>query len=98
MSQSKNSEERLTAQSEGLDQRRIAFVILAAQVLEQSATGMDHLHQAVARMPILGMRLKMLHHLVNSGGQQRDLHLGRTDIVRRALVFSDDIRLFLRRK
>lgn len=97
-SKQKLVKERSAAQSEGLDQRRVAFVILAAQVLEQSTAGMNHFHQTVARMPILGMRLEMLHYLIDPGGQQRDLHLGRADIVRRTLVFSDNLRLFCRRK
>src|SRR5690348_2416417 len=82
---------RSATQAETADQRLVALGVLALQVAEQAAAMVDHLQEATTRVVVLLVRLEVVGQLLDARGQQRDLHLRRTCVGRRAAVILDDL-------
>ena len=89
-----NNPEPSTAQAKAGDQGTVAVLVLALEVVEQFAAGIDHTHQTPAGVMVVLVLGKMPGELFYTGGQQGDLHFGRAGIALSASVFGDDL-LFL---
>src|SRR5690606_24274908 len=83
----------LLAKAELRDERAIACLVLALEIIEQRAALVDQHQQAAARMIVLGVRLEMFGEVGDPFGQDRDLHLGAARVVLRAGVVLDDLLL-----
>src|SRR6185437_6162661 len=82
---------RSATQAETADQRLIALGVLALEITEQATASVDHLQETTTRMMVFLVRLEMLGQLLDARGQQRNLHLRRTGVGRRAAVILDDL-------
>lgn len=67
---------RLLLQTEFLDKRVVATLIVYLQVAQMIAAIGDHLKQTAARMKILRILLEMLRKLVYLFREKRDLNIG----------------------
>ena len=74
--------QKLVAQLQFLRDRLIAGQINGLQIIEQAAALADHQKQATARAVIFLIRLQMAGQMVDPLGQQRDLDIGRTGVLR----------------
>ena len=72
--------ERLAADAELLDQRAVARLVLALDVVEERAALGDHLQEATPGMVVLGVGLEVLGQVVDAFGQDCDLDLGRPGV------------------
>src|SRR5688572_8106108 len=70
----------LLADAEAADQLRVAFRILALQVVQQAAALADQLEQAPTGMVILGVHLEVLGEVVDPVAENGDLHFRRTRV------------------
>src|SRR6188472_3864017 len=84
-----------TTQTQTLDQRCVARIVLGLEVVEQTAALADHLEPAAARMMILRVALEMLGEVGDACGQDRDLHFRRTGIAFALGIRLDELRLAL---
>src|SRR3989338_4481432 len=80
---------------QALDQRAIASVILALEIIEQLAAAAYQAQQATAGMVILGIVLEMLGQISDACSDQGHLHFGRTSVALGTLKVGNDLR-FLR--
>ena len=87
----------LAADAELLDDRLVAWLVLALHVIEQLAALRDHLEQAAPRMVVLGVGLEVLGEVGDALGEDRDLDLGRPRIPGLVGVIGNDSLLALRR-
>src|SRR3546814_13457689 len=78
---------RLAANSETLDERAIACLVLPAPVVQKAAALADHDEQAAPRMVLLGIGLAMLGPVRASLGEDSHLHLWRAGAAVLRLVF-----------
>jgi hypothetical protein len=85
----------LSSQTELADDGAVALNVLFDQVIQQPAALSNHHQQSTAGMMILLMLFQMFRELVDSGGQQRYLDLGRAGIALVSLEVADYIRLSL---
>src|SRR5690606_4776030 len=81
---------RLAAQAEFADQRLVALVVLALEVIQQPATLVDQLEQATAGMVVLLVLGEVLGQVIDAGRPQGTLHCRGTGIVGSTLVLADD--------
>ena len=81
------------AQLQFLRDRLIAVQIYVLQVFEQAAALADHHQQPAARAVILFVRLQMFGQMVDSLGQQRNLHIRRTCVFAMQLKLVNRLRL-----
>src|SRR5689334_24940109 len=83
----------LFPQAQAVDDLLVAGAVFPRQVLQQTVSLADHLEQPATRGVVLLVRLEVLGQLGDPRGQQRDLDLGRTRVLRMYLVVSNDLRL-----
>lgn len=72
---------RLATEFQSLQQLGVFRQIVALDVIEELTTASRHLQKAAARVEVLTMRAQMLGQVIDPGGEQRDLNLGRTGIL-----------------
>jgi hypothetical protein len=84
----------LVAQAKFRDQCAVTVRAFAAQISQQATALADHHHQSAARVQVVLMYFEMFGHLIDTPGEQRDLHLGRTSIGFMNASLSDDARFF----
>src|SRR3546814_3047294 len=72
------------------DEVGVAAFILFAQIVEQTATLVDHHQQAAAAVIVLCVRLEMRGQRVDAVGQDRDLHFRRSGVALVAGMVLDD--------
>ena len=70
----------LLAQVVGGDGGAVTLDVLPLQIGQQTAALADHLQQATLAVLVIAMDLQMLIQLVDAGGQNGDLDLGRTGV------------------
>lgn len=70
----------LSAQAEFADQRSVPLDIVAAQVVEQPTTSADEHQQSSSRVVILLMDFQMIRQVIDSRGEECNLHLRRTGV------------------
>ena len=70
----------LFLQTELLDNRVIAALVIRFQIAQVIAAVGDHLEKTAAGMKILRVLLEVLRKLVNLLGKERDLHIRRTGV------------------
>src|SRR5690606_34162520 len=70
----------LAAQAELLDQGRIAGLVLALEIVKQTAALRNHGEQATSGVVILLVVLEVLGQVLDAFGKQCNLHLRRTGI------------------
>src|SRR5215204_6305798 len=87
----------LAANAELLDQRAVARLVLALDVVEERAALGDHLQEATPGMVVLGVGLEVLGQVVDAFGQDCDLDLGRPGVAGLMPMFLDERGLALRR-
>jgi len=80
----------LLAQSEACDNGLIPLEVSIANVSQQRRPVAHHLEQAAPGGMILGMRSKMFRKIVDSPGQQRNLHFRRSCVSIMDLVIPDN--------
>src|SRR5215467_4222896 len=85
------------ANAELLDQRLVAALVGALEIIEKLAPLRHELEQAPARMIVFHVSLEMLGEIIDPFGQNRDLDLGRPGVAGLARVGPDHFRLALRR-
>ncbi len=73
---------RSAADAELLDQRAVARLALALEVVEQRTTLRDHLEQATTGVVVLGVRLEVAGQVVDALGEDRDLDFRLAGVVR----------------
>lgn len=71
----------LAAQAEAADQRQIALMVAAVEVVQQPAALTDEADQPAARAVILDVFLQVLRQVFNALREKSNLHLHRTGIV-----------------
>jgi hypothetical protein len=81
--------------AEAADQGTVPSVIHPTQIVEQPAPFADQPEKALTGVAIMYVRLEVLGKILNAGRQQRNLHFGRTGIVRTAPVLGNDIGFLL---
>jgi hypothetical protein len=64
----------LTAKTQFLDHRPVAFEIVLLQVLEESSAASDHLEEAASAMVVFGMGPEVLGELLDPRRELRDLN------------------------
>ena len=79
----------LAADAELFNQPFVAVEILRVQVIKKSATLADQAQKSATRMMVLGVGLQMTGELLDTRREERDLHLGRTAVLRRRRVSFD---------
>jgi len=84
---------KLLAQLELFGDRLIAADIRIGQIIQQTAALADHQQQTTAGAVILLGRLQMLGQMVDAVREQRDLHVGRTRVLRVRLELFNRFRL-----
>src|SRR5690606_14453025 len=72
------------------DQRLVAGLVDALDIVEQRTTGLHQLQQAAAGMVILAVVLEVLGEVVDALGEDRDLHLGRTGVALLGGIFGNE--------
>jgi len=70
----------LFPQTEFFDGCKIGIAITFHEISQEPVSATDHGKQATPRMEILAMFTEMLRNLFDTPGEQRNLHLGRTNI------------------
>src|SRR3546814_6573030 len=70
---------RLTAQLQSLDQRFVTRVVDSLDVVQKTPTLADHDEKAPSRVEVLLVRLHVLGQVADALGQDRDLHLRRSE-------------------
>ena len=85
----RNSELMLSSQSQFLDYLVILVDITAFEIIQKLTTPRDHFKQATPRVIVLLMGLEMLGQLIDTLGEQRNLHLRRTRVRRVRLVIAN---------
>src|SRR5215207_9158217 len=93
----RQSDRALAADAELLDQRAVARLVLALDVVEERAALRDHLQEATPGMVVLGVGLEVLGQVVDAFGQDCDLDLGRPGVAGLMPMFLDERGLALRR-
>ena len=83
----------LLAQLELFGDRLVAADIRIGQIIQQTAALADHQQQTTAGAVILLGRLQMLGQMVDAVREQRDLHVGRTRVLRVRLELFNRFRL-----
>src|SRR6478735_6262559 len=78
----------LLADAETTDQIRVAFRVLALEIVEQPPALADQLEEAATRVMILRVRLEMLGEVVDALTQKRNLNFGGPGIALVCLVCS----------
>jgi len=84
---------KLLAQLELFGDRLVAADIRIGQIIQQTAALADHQQQTTAGAMILLGRLQMLGQMVDAVREQRDLHVGRTRVLRVRLELFNRFRL-----
>src|SRR5215475_2149148 len=88
---------RSAPEAELLDQGAVALDVRTLEIAQQAAPLPHELEQAAPRMMVLRVRAHVLRELVDAGGQERHLHLGRAGVGAVAAVLAEDLLLrFLR--
>jgi len=86
----------LLPQPQALHDLQIALLVLAIEIGQMSSALSHQLQQSTPRVLICLVDLEMLDQLVDTGGQQRDLDLGRPCIIgMQGVVLNDGILLAL---
>ncbi len=88
----------LFLQTELLDECRVATLIILLKVAKVRTTVCDHLQKPTTRVEVLLVLLEVLCKLLNSLGQNTDLHAGRAVIGFMVGHLLNDCGLFLRGK
>src|SRR2546423_5741449 len=83
----------LLPDSEALDQIRVAFRVLALQVIQEAAALADELEQPAARVMVLRVRLEMVGQVIDSLTEERDLNFGGTRVAVVRSIAADDFGL-----
>src|SRR5699024_10899936 len=81
----------LLAQAELFNQGAGGVGVAISEVIKQLATAADHAQQASTRVVVFRVRLEVLGKVVDAGGKQGHLHLGRTGIARCALKLGNNV-------
>lgn len=89
-----SSVSRLLTQTQALFDLSVTLRIFVFQVRQMATALSNQLEQATTRVFVLFMYLEMLNQLIDPGGQERDLYLGRTGIRRMNLMLFDYRLLF----
>src|SRR3954471_6281467 len=89
----RRARKRLTANAELIDQRLVAPLIGALEVIEQLAALRDHLEKAAPRVVVFHVSLEVLGQRVDPLREDRDLHLGRPGVARLGGIRLDDFGL-----
>jgi len=84
---------KLLAQLELFGDRLVAADIRIGQIIQQTAALADHQQQSATGAVILLGRLQMLGQMVDAVREQRDLHVGRTRVLRVRLELFNRFRL-----
>jgi hypothetical protein len=84
----------LLAKPEASDRRAVPLNILARQICQQTAPLSDQLEETSAGMKVVLVLAEVIGKPVNSLGEESNLNLGRTGIIRMRAKLGDD-RLFL---
>src|SRR5579863_7170014 len=71
---------RSAAQAEALDERLVAFLVGLLEVIQQLAALVHHLEQPTTGVMILLVTFEVATQTVDTGGEQRDLHIGGTGV------------------
>ena len=87
----------LLAQLELLGDRLVAADILALEIVQQATALADHHQQTTARAVIFFVGLQVLGQMVDAVREQRDLHVGRTSVLRVRFECFDRLRLCFHR-
>ena len=77
------------------DDGAVTLDVLGHQIVQHLAALTDHLQQAAAGVVVLLVDLQVLGELVDAGGENGDLHLGRTGVGLMDAVGLDNGRLFV---
>src|SRR5688572_27209037 len=83
----------LLAQTELVDQRRVALGILVLQIVQQLAATAHHLEQAAPAVVVFQVRLEVRGQFVDACGEQRDLNFRGAGVVSAARALLDDFGL-----
>ena len=78
--------QKLPTNAEALDQGLVAAAIGVLEIVQETATLVDHLEQATTRMMILVVIGAVLGQMFDARGKQHDLDLGRARVVGGAAV------------
>ena len=84
----------LLTQAELCDDRTIAVDVLLGKIVQKASALTDHHQKAAAGMVVVLVDAKVLGELVDPGGQNSDLDLGRTGVAGMGRVLLDDSSLF----
>lgn len=84
----------LVAQAKFRDQCAVTVRAVAAQIGQQATALADHLQQSAARVQVVLMYFEMFGQLIDTPGEYRDLHLGRTGIGFMNASVCNDARFF----
>jgi hypothetical protein len=89
----------LATETQALDERLVAITVFVLEITEKTATLIDHLEQAAARVVILLVIREMLGEVFDARGKQRNLDFGRARVVGGAAVIRNDLAgLFVRER
>ena len=88
----------LLSQTKALDDRTVTIDVLLLQIAEEFLSLANHHVQTSSGVVVLGVCLQMLGELLDSGGQNRDLHLCGTGVAFVYSIISDDLLLFILQK
>src|SRR5690606_33169594 len=80
----------LATQTQSLNQRLIAFEILALEVVQQLTTLVEHANQATTRVVVLLVGLEVVLQTVDVGAKQGNLYFRGTGVTVTTTVFLDD--------
>jgi len=80
----------LPSQPKACDHCAVSLHILPSQVVEQPAPLTHHHQEASAAVMIVFVLTQVLGQMVDTFGEQRDLHLGRTGVAVMLTVLFDD--------
>src|SRR6476659_3419203 len=85
--------EPLLADAQTTDQLRIAFRVLALEIVEQPSALADEFEKPPARVMVLRVGLEMLGEVIDALTEERDLNFGGSGIAVVCLVRSDKVGL-----
>src|SRR5689334_15555875 len=86
---------RSAAEAQSLDELLVLLRLGRLEIVEESATLVDELHEAAARCVIALVGREVLTQTIDTFGQERDLHFGGASVLRPAAVLRDDPAFFL---
>lgn len=89
---------KLLSQTKALNDRTVTIDVLLLQIAEEFLSLANHHVQTSSGMVILGVCLQMLGELLDSGGQNRDLHLCGTGVAFVYSIILDDLLLLILQK